>query len=76
MEKKESWIMLYSERPVTPESRDAMDTATLSHYLHLPERSCEKEIYLYLVRITDDVPDYSTLKPFIHFSLMIIPSAY
>ena len=76
MEKKESWIMLYSERPVAPDNRGAMDTATLSHYLHLPERSCEKEIYLYLVRITDDVPDYSTLKPFIHSSLMIIPSAY
>lgn len=76
MEKKESWIMLYSERPVAPDNRGAMDTAMLSHYLHLPERSCEKEIYLYLVRITDDVPDYSTLKPFIHSSLMLIPSAY
>ena len=61
--------MLYSEIPIT--SYSEIDVTVLSHYLHLPERNCEKSIYLYLVKVTDDIPDYSTLQPFVHSSLSI-----
>ncbi len=40
-----------------------MEISKLSHYLHLPEKSCEKNFYLYLVKMNDDNPDFSTLEP-------------